>query len=91
VRKWIWNAYKLKRQDGIEIEGEFSTWCLHAFTPRLGSQLEKNQEEWLEKNKDRLEEDKMDEETDNGIEEGVVGTLLFMEGEHGIGEREPEG
>jgi hypothetical protein len=33
----------------------------------------------------------MEEEMDDRIEEDVVGTPLFVEGEHGIGEREPEG
>jgi hypothetical protein len=90
VRRRIWNAYKLETQEGTEIKGEFSARCLCAFTPRPGSQLEKDQEKWIEENKDQLQEDEM-EETDDEIEKDAVGTPLFAEGEHGIGEREPVG
>jgi hypothetical protein len=61
------------------------------FTPRPGSKLEKDQEEWMEESKDKLEEDKMEDEMEDQMEEDVVGTLLFVGGEHGVVEREPAG
>jgi hypothetical protein len=84
-------VYRLERQDRMEIEGKFSAQCLHVFTPRSGSKLEKDQEEWMEENKDKLEEDKMEDKMEDQTEEDVVGTLLFVEGEHGVVEREPVG
>jgi hypothetical protein len=52
VKRRIQNAYELERLDGTLIEGEFSVRQLRAFTPKPGSQLEK-QQEWYESNEDR--------------------------------------
>ena len=95
VKKRIRNAYRLERQDGTEIEGEFSARRLRAFTPRPGSKLEKDQAEWLKEHKDDLEEeeaeDEAEERTEDGSEEDAVGTPLFAEGEHGVVDEEPAG
>jgi hypothetical protein len=95
MKKCIQNTYRLERQDRMEIEGEFSTQCLCAFIPRPGSKLEKDQEEWLEEHKDKLEEEEMEGEaekrTEDRLEEDMVGTPLFTEGEHGVVDKEPVG
>jgi hypothetical protein len=80
VRKRIWNAYLLEQPDGTPIKGGFSVRRLHAFMPRRGSQLEKDQEEWEEQHSDDQDEDKLEDE----LRGDTVWTLLFVEGKHGI-------
>jgi hypothetical protein len=73
--------------DGTPIEGEFSARRLRAFVPRRGGQLEKDQREWEEEHK----EDEDEEELEEGSREDAVRTPLFAEGEHGMGDKGPEG
>jgi hypothetical protein len=85
VRKRIWNAYLLEQLDGTPIKGGFSTRRLCAFVLRRGSQLEKDQEEWEEQHRDNQNKDELEDESRGDM----VWTLLFVEGEHGIGDGEP--
>jgi hypothetical protein len=91
VRKWIWNAYLLEQLDGTPVEGEFSARRLHAFVPRRGGQLEKDQTKWEEEHKDDQDEEELEEELEEESEEepegDAVWTPLFAEGEHGMGSR----
>jgi hypothetical protein len=87
VRKWIWNAYLLERLDGTPVEGEFSVRRLHVFVPRRGGKLEKDQTKWEEEHKDSQDEEELEEESEEEPEGDAVRTPLFMEGEHGMGNR----
>jgi len=57
------------------------------FVPRRGGQLEKDQEEWEKEHKDDQDEEELEEESRGD----AVRTPLFAEGEHGMGDGEPEG
>jgi hypothetical protein len=59
---------------------------LHAFVLR-GGQLENDQGEWEKQYKDDQDKEELEEESRGD----AVWTLLFTEGEHGMGDGEPEG
>jgi hypothetical protein len=75
----------LERLDRTAIDGEFSARRLRVFIPRRGGQLEKDQREWEEQHN---EEEEPEEEESRG---DMVWTLLFVGGEHGMGDGGPEG
>jgi hypothetical protein len=87
VRKKIQNAYMLEQLDRTTVEGEFSMRRLHTFILRRGSQLERDQKEWEVQHKD----DQDEEESEEQLREDMAQTLLFMEGEHGVGDIDPGG
>jgi hypothetical protein len=91
VRKRIQNTYLLEQLDGTPIKGEFSARRLHMFIPRREGQLEKDQKEWEEQHKNGQDEEEAEEGAEEGSRGYMVWTLLFVEGEHGVGDRELAG
>jgi hypothetical protein len=81
-------VYKLECLDGTPIEGGFSARQLHRFTPKPGSKLEMDQREWETQHDNEEEQEDEEQKADSqNTKVGTAQTLLFMEGEHGVGIR----